>query len=57
MKTIYVRGLVLTLALVGFGASRISAMAPKTASIAAPTDPGSPTPMCPLNDPNGCGIL
>jgi len=57
MKTIYVRGLVLTLALVGFGASRISATAPKTVSMAAPTDPSSPTPMCPPGDPNGCGIL
>jgi hypothetical protein len=60
MESTFFRGMVLFLALTGFGASRTtSAKAPTSAKAtsAMKGDPGSPMPTCPPNDPNGCGIL
>jgi hypothetical protein len=58
MESTFFRGMVLFLALTGFGASRTaSTNAPKSATHTAMTDPTGPMPTCPPNDPNGCGIL
>ncbi len=59
MKTTLVRSLVLVLAVAGFSASSItSAAANKSVAKTAPLGiVNSPTPMCPLNQKDGCGIL
>jgi hypothetical protein len=58
MKNTLVRSFVLVLVVAGFSASSIaSAAAPK--HIAKPAPLGllsSPTPMCPLNQKDGCGL-
>jgi len=57
METTFFRGIVLLLALTGFGASRSASTGVHTPVAHAKTDPSGPTPVCPPNDPNGCGIL
>jgi hypothetical protein len=55
MKTFFVRGFVLALAVIGFAAStQVSSATATKASVASlrQTDP----PTCPLGDPNACGI-
>lgn len=56
MKNTLLRASVLLLALTGFGASRAALTASHAPTLQAETDPSGPTPMCPPNDPNGCGI-
>jgi hypothetical protein len=58
MKITLVRGFVLALVVVGFSASSISSAAvPKTVSkVSTLGIVNTPTPMCRLNDKNGCGI-
>ena len=60
MKSTLVRSFVLVLVAAGFTASSISSSAAtKTAAsknAMAFGVVGSPTPLCPLNDPKGCGI-
>jgi hypothetical protein len=58
MKSTLVRSFVLVLAVAGFSASSISsAAATKNVAKAAPLGiVSNPTPMCPFNDKNGCGI-
>jgi hypothetical protein len=56
MKTTLVRVAVLLLAVTGFGASRIASASAPNHTVEARTDPSGPIPMCPPNDPNGCGI-
>jgi hypothetical protein len=59
MKSTLVRSFVLVLVAAGFSASTMSsAAATKHVATTAPLSiVGSPTPMCPLNQPDGCGIL
>ncbi len=59
MKSTLVRSFVLVLVAAGFSASSISAAAAtKHVAKSAPLSiVGSPTPMCPFGDPNGCGIM
>jgi hypothetical protein len=54
MKITFVRAFVVALALIGFGSSTIvsNAATTKVASASANTIP----PVCPLNDPNACGL-
>ena len=58
MKSTLVRSLVLVLAVAGFSASSISsAAAPKNVAKTAPLGiVSTPTPMCPLNQKDGCGV-
>jgi hypothetical protein len=56
MKATLVRASVLLLALTGFGASRMASAASHGNTVQAMTDPSGPLPVCPPNDPNGCGI-
>jgi hypothetical protein len=63
MKNFAIRSFVLVLAITGMGATMVtsSAKAANTSvaknSIQVETGVvASPTPMCPPNDPNGCGI-
>jgi len=56
MKTTLVRATVLLLVLTGFGASRVASASATKTSIQAVGDPSGPFPICPPNDPNGCGI-
>ena len=58
MKNTLVRSFVLVLAVAGFTASSISSAAtPKNVAKVAPLGiVNTPTPMCRLNDKNGCGI-
>jgi hypothetical protein len=56
MKTTLVRVAVLLLAVTGFGASRIASASAPNHTVEARTDPSGPIPMCPPNDPNGCGV-
>ena len=59
MKNIFVRSLALALVVAGFAASSItSAAATKHVAKTAPLSiVGSPTPMCPFGDKDGCGIM
>ena len=58
MKNSIVRLSVLALVAAGFTASSISASAAKKTTKKTPVlgMVMTPTPMCPFNDPNGCGI-
>jgi len=47
------------IAVVAFGtlaASSLSKMPASSTTVASHVVPGGPTPNCPPNDPNGCGI-
>jgi hypothetical protein len=55
MESTFFRGMVLFLALTGFGASRRSSSTPPKHT-AMMTDPTGPMPTCPPNDPDACGI-
>jgi hypothetical protein len=57
MESTFFRGMVLFLALTGFGASRTTATHAPKSGVHANGDPSGPMPTCPPNDPNGCGIL
>jgi hypothetical protein len=54
MESTFFRGMVLFLALTGFGASRSASTTPPKHT--AMTDGSAPMPTCPPNDPNACGI-
>jgi hypothetical protein len=58
MKSNYVRGLVFLMVLTGIGATTISSRAATAAGhkAIAPAPASIPMPLCPYNDPNGCGI-
>ena len=57
MKSTFVRCLVLVLAVAGFTASTVSRAATKGAHLTTSVNIiHTPTPMCPLNVPDGCGI-
>jgi len=59
MKTTFVRGFVLFLALTGFGATTASSASASVSNggvIASVGVVTSPTPLCPPNDPNACGL-
>jgi hypothetical protein len=55
MKNI-VRAFVIVLALTGAAASTQIASASSQTKVAAAKTSAMPTPMCPLNDPDACGI-
>jgi hypothetical protein len=59
MKNTLVRSFVLVLVVAGFSASSIaSAAATKHVAKTAPLGIfGTPTPFCPLNQKDGCGIM
>jgi hypothetical protein len=63
MENIAMRSLVVVLALVGFGATSVKSSAKttnasvtKSAVLVQTNIIATPTPMCPPNQPNGCGI-
>ncbi len=58
MKTSIVRLSVFALVVTGFAASSLSAAAAKNSgkTVSAVGIVNTPTPMCPWNDPKGCGI-
>jgi len=62
MKTIAIRSFVLALAVTGMGATMITSAKTANASVAkngVEVKAGvvcTPTPFCPWNDPNACGI-
>jgi hypothetical protein len=56
MESTFFRGMVLFLALTGFGASRTTSSTSGHKHTAMRTDPSGPMPTCPPNDPDGCGI-
>ena len=55
MKTTLIRAFVLTLALAGFGASTAYSHASQTVQVKANSNV-VPPPVCPLNDPDDCGL-
>lgn len=59
MKITLVRSLALALVVIGFSATSItSAASTKHVAKVAPLGiVSTPTPMCPWNDKNGCGIM
>jgi hypothetical protein len=57
MRTNLVRGFVVVLALTGFGASMIASKPVAShPSANAKVVPQGPTPLCPISDPDACGI-